>query len=108
LGSIIHELGHIVGLAHEQSRVDRDYYVRLDPNRISKGLQEQYLIEDRGQPNYYNMPYDLFSIMHYGPGDGVLKALDPKRNFLMGQRIGLSFIDINTANVAYKCSGMFK
>jgi hypothetical protein len=51
------------------------------------------------------MPYDLFSIMHYGPGDGVLKALDPKRNFLMGQRIGLSFIDINTVNVAYKCSG---
>ena len=42
--------------------------------------------------------------MHYSNQDGVLQALDPKRNFLMGQRIGLSFLDAKLANLAYKCS----
>jgi hypothetical protein len=60
------------------------------------------------QPGYYNVPYDLFSVMHYSGTDGVLKALDSKRNFLMGQRIGLSFLDVQLANTAYKCSGNFK
>jgi hypothetical protein len=56
------------------------------------------------QPGYYNVPYDLFSIMHYGKGNGVLKSIDPNRNYLMGQRVGLSFLDIQLANNAYQCS----
>ena len=42
LGSVIHELGHIVGLAHEQSRVDRDYYVKLDQNKINLNVENFY------------------------------------------------------------------
>lgn len=57
------------------------------------------------QPNYYGIPYDLSSIMHYGSSNGIITALDPKRNFLMGQRKGLSFLDIEMANLAYKCNG---
>lgn len=44
--------------------------------------------------------------MHYSGQGGVLTALDSRRNFLMGQRIGLSFLDIKLANLAYSCSGI--
>ena len=54
-------------------------------------------------PGYYSIPYDLYSIMHYS--NMSMSALDPKREFLMGQRIGLSFLDKEMANKAYKCDG---
>ena len=41
--------------------------------------------------------------MHYS--NMSMSALDPKREFLMGQRIGLSFLDKEMANKAYKCDG---
>lgn len=74
-------------------------------NKISNGLSGQYSKMDDSQPNYYDVPYDLYSIMHYGDGGGIITALDPNRNFLMGQRDALSFLDIQMANAAYKCSG---
>ncbi len=33
---------------------------------------------------------------------------DKNLEFLMGNRVGLSFYDIKLANLAYKCSGSFK
>lgn len=61
---------------------------------------------ENGEKNYFNVPYDLFSVMHYS-SDGIINALDMNRNFLMGQRIKLSFLDIQLANAAYKCDGIF-
>jgi hypothetical protein len=105
LGSVIHELGHTIGFRHEHNRVDRNNHVSVNLRLISYNDQEQYEIMDNPQPNYYGVPYDLFSIMHYSGDDGIIKAYDPKRSFLMGQRIGLSFLDTKLANLAYKCSG---
>jgi hypothetical protein len=103
LGSVIHELGHTIGFRHEQSRVDRNNHVTVNLNiAFDRG---QYDVMDNPQPNYYGVPYDLFSVMHYSGDDGVIKAIDQKRSFLMGQRIGLSFLDIKLANLGYKCSG---
>jgi hypothetical protein len=55
--------------------------------------------------DYFNVNYDLFSIMHYSNSDGVISSIDSNLEFLMGQRIGLSFSDIEMANKAYKCAG---
>lgn len=72
---------------------------------IGNDLKSQYDIMSASDTNYYNVPYDLFSIMHYSNQGGVITALDQRRNFLMGQRSGLSFLDIKLANLAYTCSG---
>jgi hypothetical protein len=85
--------------------MDRDEHIKIDFRKIDPSVQGQYYKVMNGQPGYYGIGYDLSSIMHYGPNSGVIKALDPNRDFLMGQRETLSFLDIQLANLAYKCNG---
>jgi hypothetical protein len=80
--------------------------VNIDWSKIGENsvARDQYYTMDNSYPGYYGVRYDLFSIMHYSSQNGIIKALDPKRDFLMGQRIGLSFKDTKMANLAYSCS----
>ena len=34
LGTIVHEFGHALGLLHEQNRLDRDEFVKVNYNNI--------------------------------------------------------------------------
>jgi hypothetical protein len=102
-GSIVHELGHTIGFYHEHSRTDRDNHVFIDFSRIGDDMTDQYSKMFDQQAGYYGVPYDLYSIMHY-PSQDVIRSLDPRRQFLMGQRLALSYLDIKLANLAYKCS----
>ena len=79
--------------------------MEVDYNRIERKLYEQYA--KMSYADYFNVQYDLFSIMHYSSNGGVLKSRDPRRNFLMGQRSALSFLDIQLANAAFKCARKF-
>ena len=105
-GCIIHELGHIIGFYHEHTRIDRDKHVVVDFNKIDDDVSEQYELMNNPQTGYYGVEYDLFSIMHYSGDNGTIVSIDPKLSFLMGQRIGLSFLDTKLANFAYKCFGI--
>jgi uncharacterized protein (TIGR03437 family) len=62
-GAVIHEIGHAVGLFHEQSRTDRDFYLWLidknaDKRELGNFAQALTAGEDLGG-------YDYASIMHY-------------------------------------------
>ena len=103
LGTIIHELGHVLGLEHEHQRVDRDEFVRLHSKaKITKENAEQF---DPNPGAQLLTPYDYYSIMHYGPSfwraikEGAPDLVEPML------RYGLSALDIDTVNRLYNCTG---
>jgi hypothetical protein len=103
-GSTIHEIGHAVGLFHEQTRHDRDNYVKI--------LFENVEPEDRFNFEKHSLvvgtdtgPYDFNSIMHYGPkafsanGKDTIVAVDGRT--FREQRDGLSEGDLAGVRAMY-------
>ncbi len=65
VATILHEMGHTIGLWHEQSRSDRDSYVTVNYNNVIKGSRSNF---DQVLDNVQNLTlYDYASIMHYIP-----------------------------------------
>lgn len=95
LGSTIHEIGHTVGLWHEQSREDRNEWITVHYEHIS--LEHVHNFNQHITDGDDIGPYDYASIMHYGPTafstDGE-KTITTKGGEPIGQRIGLSAGDI--------------
>lgn len=104
-GNVAHEIGHIVGLDHEQNRLDRDSYVTIQTGNLTAGVEDNFAIDPSNQN--YNF-YDFGSLMHYsldafsfnGQRTIVPKVAIPSGVFV-GQRNGLSVGDINSVRIMY-------
>jgi hypothetical protein len=95
MGNCIHEIGHTLGLWHEQSRIDRDLYVRVLLQNVKPGLEHNFYqhIDDGIDLG----AYDYDSIMHY-PATAFSKngqpTIEPVTARQIGQRDHLSAGDI--------------
>jgi len=67
--AIKHEFMHALGFAHEQSRLDRDQYVKIHWNNIEQGKESQFYILPENMLNkaQKNFDFDYNSIMLYPP-----------------------------------------
>ena len=104
VGSTIHEIGHAVGLWHEQSRNDRNQFLTVLYENIDKPSAAQF--EQTVDSGRDIGPYDFGSIMHYGQfdfsRDGLAPALETApAGIPMGQRTGLSALDIDAVRGLY-------
>lgn len=63
--TMMHELGHAMGFWHEQTRPDRDSYIRIVEENIMEGFEDQFVKYNRNKVDSLGVPYDYQSIMHY-------------------------------------------
>uniref|UniRef100_A0A336KT28 Metalloendopeptidase n=1 Tax=Culicoides sonorensis TaxID=179676 RepID=A0A336KT28_CULSO len=110
VGTCIHEMMHAVGFLHEQTRTDRDSYVRVNYNNIRQGYENNFEKGKSGQIDAQGVGYDYGSVMHYNlnafskngqPTMTVLKSTTDN----VGQRDGFSKKDVAKINKMYKCNG---
>jgi hypothetical protein len=105
-GTILHELGHVLGNLHEHQRADRDTYITIDLGNVADNAEGNFVKSTFSSPG----PYDFGSIMHY-PANAF--ALDVSRPTIiarspyqsqaaqMGQRTALSENDHNMIAALY-------
>ena len=102
VGSVIHEIGHAVGLYHEHTRPDRDMWVTVDESQIRAGRSFNFEIQRTTSRELG--PYDYGSIMHYGEsffakGDAPTIIVPPGE--AIGQRVALSDGDVRAVDAMY-------
>jgi len=109
-GIVAHEFGHALGFHHEQTRPDRDEYVRIHEQNITPRNRFNFKKYNWQMINAYGVPYDYESIMHYGGRafssnrQLTIETLDPKYQNVIGNRQGISFLDVKLINLMYDCN----
>ena len=103
-GSIMHEIGHAIGLEHEHTRPDRDQHIVIHRDRIDPDKLHNFELTDFRSRILGD--YDYESIMHYGPsffsidGTPTMEPLIPIDEPI-GQRDGPSTGDVQSVALLY-------
>ncbi|CAL8347980.1 unnamed protein product [Gadus morhua 'NCC'] len=104
-GIMQHEVNHALGFNHEQTRSDRDQYVKINWKNINPSNAYNF---ERQNTNNLNTPYDYTSIMHYGRTAFSINGRDsitpiPNSSVQIGQRKGMTRNDFLRINRLYRC-----
>ncbi|CAF4309104.1 unnamed protein product, partial [Rotaria sp. Silwood2] len=93
---------------HEQSRPDRDSYVKINWENMQTDMRSNFEKYDNTVVNTLNTAYDYASIMHYEKTaftNNFLPTIEPlQANVKIGQRYKLSSTDIQKIQQFYNCS----
>ncbi|CAF3283894.1 unnamed protein product [Rotaria socialis] len=109
----LHELMHALGFIHEQTRPDRNQYVRIQTENIQSGNEHNFNIFPSTSVSTLNRPYDYGSIMHYRsdafssnglPTIKVITDTDKDWESKMGRGMNLSDQDVEKLKAYYSCS----
>ncbi|XGW14372.1 hypothetical protein V3C99_000576, partial [Haemonchus contortus] len=104
-----HELGHVIGFHHTQSRYDRDKFITVDTDNIKRCMAKEYIRKTPETNDNFNLTYDYGSIMHYPGINGAANVSKPTMvpydiNYqaTLGSPF-VSFIDVSMLNELYGC-----
>ncbi|KAF1745725.1 hypothetical protein GCK72_022172 [Caenorhabditis remanei] len=111
VGIISHEIGHSLGIFHEQARPDQERHIAINYNNIPLSRWNNFQAVGENHAETYNLPYDTGSVMHYGaygfasdPYTPTIRTLERVQQSTIGQRAGPSFLDYQAINMAYGCT----
>jgi hypothetical protein len=110
-GNTIHEIGHAIGLWHEQSRVDRDKHITIHYENVQQGTEHNFTTyADEGYDgDEYTSSLDFGSVMLYSSysfsKNGLPTITKTNGSTFSVQRSGLSSGDIEGINGMYPSSG---
>jgi len=106
-GTVMHEIGHSIGLYHEQSRTDRDSYITINWNNIQS--RAKFNFNKASGTSSHGTPYDYDSMMHYpgkafsSNGGYTIITKDKRYQSRIGQRRGFSSTDVAQIRKMYSC-----
>ncbi|OWF36457.1 high choriolytic enzyme 1-like [Mizuhopecten yessoensis] len=106
---MMHEVGHSLGLIHEQSRSDRDSSVNVMWQNVPVHMRHNFQKFTEQVTNNRNTPYDYESLMHYGPnafttnGAPTLRTLDASYQDRIGGFQEISRYDAMAISNMYNC-----
>lgn len=108
-GTIQHELMHVLGFFHEQSRPDRDDYLEIHLENVETAMHHNFNKYEWGSSVLnQGSPYDYASIMHYDTTafttNGMPTMVPRQAGVTIGDAEELSPIDIAEVRHFYGCT----
>lgn len=106
-GIVQHEFIHALGLYHEQSRPDRDEYIKINWENINDNREHNF--KKKSSLSTLGNTYDYGSVMHYrddafsSNGKDTITPLKPLNGKVLGQRKEADSQDILDIRLLYQC-----